>query len=210
MNTYGVLTSLDSIFDTRLSIAYAIDNIISIENWVRRKEEGNDTISTELFYKMYENRNTNILRKSHLAECVNLLNEITFEARVEDLENGGNGVIPLYVDISVYDLNQKDMEKIKNILGGYINDYSYIEFVDNKNISSNWIDSKIGVIIMHDGLKWLEKLFVKENVFNQSFKDVGLITNVNEIDEIISNSLQNFITLHQVDLNVFSIKEKTD
>lgn len=223
----GYYTTLDSIFDTRLSLLSIMfpkftDKLLE-QNLYRDRirdvytcEE--ITVSHDVLQPFYKTRNKNLLRYSGLTLIPHV---IGMEINRHQYNNfNGECFRPWHLHINTYpyNLTPEEQENVVTIFSQYIEEKPTIIFhhLNPKSISSDFLyEHEIEVVVDYHGLEWLQ------DFFSHSFKiqdtrlelcvpkilntnDYGYKHITEETFDLIEKTYAPFIDLNFVDTYIFS------
>jgi hypothetical protein len=170
----GIYVDLDSLFDTRLTTLTLIDKDLSMEEikgeFFIRTCDSFKHIPHKVFDYFYKHRTVNTLKLSQLTKIVKLVMEFANNVSLNDKELGGEGDVVLYVNTYPYDLNEQQEKIIKASLITYMPKITNVVTRFDYNVSPEWLDRYVSMIVMYDGYKWLTK-----NVANGKLKKNPLL-----------------------------------
>ena len=160
----NVVTTLDSIMDTRIGMLYSISEEImeyALESgtYHNRIRDNFGPISQDVFRSFYRYRTKELLEYSIPSVVIR---DLIFPLirSILDLPQKGGDVQPiLYINIYPYDLTESEQERIRIIIANIlkISTEFVITFKLNyKDFNAKWINEHAHTIIMYDGMEWLE------------------------------------------------------
>jgi hypothetical protein len=179
----GVYVELDCLFDTRLSLMYDIDknimrDMISTNKYHTRIMDQFGYLSVRLFRTIYNYRNANTL-DNPLGTLVNdVIRDYCVEATITAKSYEEYNKINVYVNIYPYNLTEEDIELLRMGISNSIEIPVNVEILYKPytEINPEFIKNNIGMMIMYDGLLWVEHFTSNGELIKNSLPDVVLMT----------------------------------
>lgn len=221
----GLYVELDCLIDTRLSLLYDIDKdliagLIKDGTYHSRYRDTFGYIGSNLFNYLYKNRNSNILDNPSPTEINTFVADYCFEANQTAKGYGSNKEVTVYLNLYPYNLSEENKELLImgliNSVGTKIN----VELINKPytEITPSFVSKNIGLMVMYNGLSWIE-YFTQNNMLQTiSLPDVilatpmliknRLIIDEKELDRFfkdISKNIEPLIGLVFLPTNMFSI-----
>lgn len=196
---HSIYTDLDTLFDTRLPIAYMLsplETTYQVESGLyhNRNRDNVGNISADILRSFYRYRTKNILQLSNPTPIFSLMMEQygIIRTKLETVEERNK--LKIYVNIHPYVLSLEE-QNILLIKLCSIFETNNVELL-NKDISKlndNWFHTNVGFIFMYDGLEWLEHetsgYSIIENPLMDKILYVPAIVKGEVIDRKIDKSL---------------------
>lgn len=222
-----IYTNLDSILDTRLATIYHTDKNIykeimngvdNVEKYLSRKTDSFGILSNNIFKALYKRRNKQTI-SIPLPNSIPLL----IHSYIASILETSTKIPKLYLNVYPYALdNSEKVILSKNIQSIYKNMID-VEILDKpeKDITIKFIHENIGLMIMYNGLKWIEYHMSNRAILSLNIPDVTMIApkildnNIfrgSEIDNIFKDqekTLQPFIQLVFITARAFSLRIDT-
>lgn len=220
----NIYIELDSLIDSRLATFYNIDKELTKEflesgRYHSRIKDELSYISNHLFYKIYEQRDRDILKEVAPTKIVDLLKEYIIEAKRVNVEYN-NSETTIYVNVYPYRLLEAELEWLtKAFLGMTFSSFN-IEIInkDITEVTPKWIHENVGVMVMYRGIRWIEYHMDNRNLLDRPIPDVGMITPAiidgkykkekTDLWENITMLLSRWIRINFIPVEEFSLKYK--
>lgn len=162
LNNYDIIIDIDSLFDTRLPILFALSPdtmqryLDNGEYYTRTKDSFGD-IPMNVFKGFYKNRDKRILLAAKPTEMFNLLTDYITSTQLSMTSLGDMRPITIYLNTYPYNLLDDELNSILRLLND-MGDNINVKTVnyDNYNLTPKWINKNVGVVIMYDSLEWLD------------------------------------------------------
>lgn len=156
----SILLDLDTVFDTRLSLLYAISEDLALEvvesnQYTKRIRDNFGNISSDVFRSLYKRRNKNILKFALPTNIIELVNDLM----VKYATDANNTELPkLYINTYPYRLAEDEKIVMINVLGNLFKNCTFeLLYMDPVNeLTPCWVNENVQTVIMYDGLNWLE------------------------------------------------------
>lgn len=158
----SIYTDLDTVMDTRATIAYALDKEnfkkqLTSYQYVYRKKDVFGNIPYDVFRNYYKQRDS-----VHLMDAYpTFIPYLMLESMADALRNVARVDIEydnkIYLNIHPYELELEERENVKHSILSFIPN-AKIEIV-NKNydlLTPKWVRENIGTMYMYDAPYWLE------------------------------------------------------
>jgi len=176
----GVYVDLDSLLDTRLPIVYFIDkdmasSIVENKTYFNRIYDEFDKLPHCVFKELYNRRNKAIF---NLATPTNILNKIKDHILsiylLSELELKPD-FINLYVNTYPYKLTMIEIENIRVSFEKVLPKTKVVPiYVDDKDLTAEWCNKNLSLIIKYNGLEWLEYITSTQQHFKHSLLDITM------------------------------------
>ena len=187
MNKVNIYSDLDSIFDTRYPIIEFTG--ISVDEYVGRHSDNFRYIGSS-FKRLYKNRNRNHLFRADVTR-IPIFIELAISDKIEQLELEEE-TADISVTINIYPYILNDMER-KGLEESIIN---WISYVDEVNIiykePDRWVTEEYSIVVMYDGMSFIEYLDVIYNIVKNPIVDLLLIVPGLVDDETIVTNYDKF------------------
>ena len=223
-----IYTDLDSILDTRLATIFNVDKNIykdivsgveSIEKYLSRKTDRFGRLDNTVFKALYQRRD----KKTIATPLPNGIPLLIHSYIASILENSSK-VPKLYLNVYPYILNDKDKRTLTRNVQAVYKNMIEVELIDkpNKDITVKFVHENIGLMVMYNGLKWIEYNMSNRSLLSLNLPDVTMIVpklldnNIfkkDEVDNIFKDqekTLQPFIQLVFITVRAFSLRIDTD
>jgi hypothetical protein len=187
---------MDSLFDTRITILSLLNPTharhVVKGNYLARTSDSFGHLTHEIFRHIYRDRDNAVLHLSEMTSIVSMLSGTMTDMNYEDLILDGNGDVKLIVNVYPYDLNENEIEILRESLLLHVRDANNIIVMREENISVKWLDDNCSVVVMYDGLEWLWKNISEGNLTVGGLIDTNMIIpNLFPTDkEIVSDDLE--------------------
>lgn len=160
----NIVTTLDSILDTRIGLLYGINEDITEEIldsglYHNRIRDNFGPISQDVFRAIYRYRTKELLKYSIQTILIRDLIAPLLRG-VMDMPHKGAEVQPiLFINTYPYNLTEAEQRRIRIIIANVL--HMATEFVitihlDYNEFNSKWINENAHTLIMYDGMEWLE------------------------------------------------------
>jgi hypothetical protein len=200
----NILVTLDTLFDTRLAFIYCLEpnslNTVTEKNrYVTRLKDNFGSISHDIFYSMYRNRNKNILELATPTPIFGLLKEEYGDLVTNIKTQDDKGYI--YLNTYPYQLNTIEKENIISVIKNIIpNANIKIVYMDKEELTPQWVDDNIGTIFDYFGLEWIEYNTSNTKLIRKPLLNTSII-----IPSIINGVMQS----SQIDKKIFEQMSST-
>ena len=224
---HSLYTDLDSLFDTRLPIAYMLSPVetsyqVESGRYHNRNRDNIGNISADILKSFYRYRTKNILQMANPTPIFSLLMEQygILRTKLETAEERDK--LKIYVNTYPYVLSLEEQNVLLIKLCS-IFETNNVELL-HKSMSSlndSWFYTNVGYIFMYNGLEWLEhetsSYSIMENPLVDKVLYIPAIVSGEVIDQKIDKSLflkitETFILIidiNFVDTKYFSIGKTT-
>lgn len=179
----GVYVELDCLFDTRLSLMYDIDknimrDMISTGKYHSRIMDQFGYLSVRMFRTIYNYRNANTLDNPVGTLINDVIKDYCIEATITAKSYEEYNKINVYVNIYPYNLTEEDIELLRMGISNSIKIPVNVEIIYKPytEIEPDFIKNNIGMMIMYDGLLWVEHFTSNGELLKNSLPDVVLMT----------------------------------
>lgn len=225
----GVYVELDCIVDTRLSLMYSIDkNVMStmleMDKYHDRHLDQFGYLSVKAFRKLYSLRTSSTLDNPLGTEIINVISNYCLEAIITAKSYGEFKPLTIYLNTYPYNLTEENLELIRM---GLVNSTKMsnvdVEFMHEPytEIKPSFILDNIALMIMYDGLSWIDYNIKNEELIKCNIADVTLLTpmlmhrslivskkELNKIFEDIEEKLKLLVNLVYTPTKLFSFNKK--
>jgi len=210
---YDFLVDLDSLVDTRLSLLMKIDKDLTkelVKNGKYKDRVNNefDYIPENIFNKLFKYRKKELLELPIHTEVVELLKE--YVVNCETLIRQHNGSVKGVINTYPYLLSEEEKSLLEDSFSKELKTDIEIVYVEDIIISE--LSDRYGMLVLYDGLNWLENKVNDGSVLSSPIPEVTLITikkyNKKEKDfnEKLEDQLKILIDLKLVDYSIFSLR----
>lgn len=201
-----IYTDLDSILDTRLATIFNVDKNIykdivngidNLEKYLSRKIDSFGVLNNMIFKAIYSKRNKNTIA-TPLPNGIPML----IHSYIASILETSSKIPKIYLNVYPYALNDSEKKILSKNIGAIYKGMVDVEILDKptKDISVKFIHENIGMMIMYNGLKWIEYNMSNKSLLSLNLPDVTMI-----VPKILEN---NIFIRDQID-NVFKDQEKT-
>lgn len=221
----GIYINLDSLIDTRLSIIYYHspkmfkDIIKNINSYQSRLKDEFENLDVELFQNMYKKRNSLMIKEPLPTHVPELIKSYVLTC----LEEKSSEVITLYLNVYPYKFRSEEKELLKKSIFSIYKGLIDVEILDepDTNISVKFIHENIALMIMYNGIKWIEHNLANKKLRSLNLPDVLMIcprlvdkvvvqkTAINDFFSDFEKIVHPFIHLLFLTPRLFSIKLKS-
>lgn len=224
----GIYVELDCLFDTRLSLMYDIDknimrDIITTDKYHNRIMDQFGYLSVRMFRTIYRYRNNNVL-DNPLGTLVNdVIKDYCIEATMTAKSYEDYNKINVYVNIHPYTLTEEDTELLRMGISNSIKVPVNVEMINlpYTDIQPEFIKNNVGMMIMYDGLTWIEHFTSNGDLPKHSLPDTVLMTpmllhrnmvikksDISKFFEDVEKSVAMLIQLAYVPVDIFSFRKE--
>lgn len=177
----GIYLDLDTIIDTRLNLLYAIDDkladkVVKSDKWKNRFVDSFEYISYRVFKNLYKKRNRSLLSTPRVTKVIELLSELTIKIRHRNINFGQSGNVIVYLNIFPYDIDIMEIDMLLNGISQSLPSHVEIKIIKESYITPEWISNNVIVVLMYDGLEWIEKNTANKNLIKINLPEVLMIT----------------------------------
>ena len=218
----GIYINLDSLIDTRLSILHyhspkLFKNIIKdLDGYQARLKDEFDYIDVELFQEMYKKRNSKMIKEPIPTFMPDLIKSYVLTC----LEEKSSKIITLHLNVYPYKFSLQEKELLKKSIFKIYKGLIDVEILDKPDydISVKFIQENIALMIMYNGIKWVEHNLANKKLRSLSLPDVLMIcprlvdkvevrkTAINDFFSDFEKIMHPFIQLLFLTPRIFSIK----
>jgi len=222
---FDILVDLDTLFDTRLPILYAIDKdsvlpMLEDGTYYTRDIDEIGDIAYDVFKGYYKNRDKRVLLISQPTPMVGLVSEYIMKSSQQKLVTGDAGPITLYINTYPYDLEDGEIDSIKDDLSGIAPDVNIV--MTSKSIEELqpvWVESNLGAVIKYDGIEWLDYHIADGSLTKTPILDTVLLCpylsysrnddkDKKEIYDVILESMNTLIGLSFIKMEFYCISKE--
>ncbi len=217
-----IYTELDIIFDTRLTLLQWLDPHLAKHSlltgyYQNRPKDQFFYLGTKLFRGLYNRRDKEILQQPKDTYLIDYINKLCSEYKINDTEQGGNGIVELYINTYPYELTKSELEILKEGLSLKFRSANEINFCNIKSVTPAWIrDNDVVTMFMYYGVEWvnenlardlLPKLPISEVMLlvPKLIKDGKLKKESEDTWKLMEDFSAPFINLQFIDVNYFNI-----
>lgn len=181
----NILTDLDTLFDTRLSLAYILDkeNILNeihnkTDNYRNRILDNFGNISNDIFMQIYRKRSKFLLNNALPTNILDYLKEQVVDYNFDPTNYvRGSESSTIYINFYPYNLTEEEQYELINKLDKYFGGVEikllYKKFLD---ISPEYlIKNKINMVILYELTKWLELIMSEYDLLKNPITHIYLI-----------------------------------
>jgi len=224
----GVYVELDCLVDTRLSLLYDIDKdligkLIKNGYYHSRYRDTFSYIGSNLFNFLYKRRNEMILTNPSPTEINYFISNYCFEANQTSKIYDNDKEVTVYLNLYPYNLTEENVELLIMGLSNSIGVKVNVEILNKPytDIDPLFIAKNIALMVMYDGLSWVEYFTQNGLLLKNSLPDVILATpkliknrllidekDLDKFFDDISNSIKPIIDLTFLPVDMFSILTK--
>lgn len=222
-NKHDIYTNLDSILDTRLGLIYSVNKPLfsdiikkNLNSYQSRIMDDFNGFDNRLFKELYKKRNSKMIKEPIPNYIPQLLKSYILNA----LEQKPGDILTLYLNVYPYELSSIEKtnlhDGIFNIFKGIIN----IEIMDKPEteVTVKFMHENIGLIVMYNGLDWIDHNLSNKNLISLSLPDILLIAprltnrivvkkdSINDFFTDFEKYLHQFVQLLFLSPRLFSIK----
>ena len=163
MNLY---IDADSLFDTRLTLLSLVHpeiarRMVTSGKYVRRERDEFEYCTERVFAHMYKTRTVEMLRHTRVTKMVHLVAEYVEGVMKASMQNAHMPEVKVYVNMYPYEITAKEVEFVQRTLLPIMPQAEDIVVFYEEKISAQWLASNVTMMIMYDGIRW-----VNENVSN--------------------------------------------
>lgn len=221
-----VYINLDSILDTRLATLFKLDKKLAIdiltnneagEKYFTRHTDRFGNLSPEVFNRFYQKRDNNTI----LEPIPTMIMPILHSYVGSIIENEAGKIVVIHLNTYPYDLNKKDTDKIVRAIMAIFNNLVDVEIINKpeSEITVKFIHENIGLMVMYNGLKWVEFNMSNRNLLSLNLPDVTMLvpklfnnnifakSSIDDVFKDYEKTVQPFIQLLFLSPRVFSVKK---
>ena len=168
----NIITTLDTVFDTRLGLLYSINENIAEKCLMNggyhiRIRDNFGPISQDIFSGLYRFRTKALLEYALPSKILHTL--IIFLLRsTMDAPHKTRDVQPiLYINYYPYDLTEKEISRLAIMIGSSLSLPSdYVKFIrmDYDELTPKYVNDTAHTLVMYDGMEWLSYQTTKKRV----------------------------------------------
>jgi hypothetical protein len=176
-----VLVDLDSIMDTRLPILYSIDEnlaerTIKSGNYFKRYKDEFEYVTLDIFKPLYKDRTKNVLSLATPTAMLDTISDYCSEAILQNKVTGGDGKLIIYLNIYPYNLSHSEYDNLAKGLMYMIGDVEVkVVSMDKEELTPKWVDDNLAMLVLYDGLEWLEYHTAMLNIIKNPINNVALM-----------------------------------
>jgi len=222
----SIYIDLDSLYDTRLATVKEIDNVLAISeldnvHYLSRVYEEFGYVTNNVFSLRYQLRNNKTLKDSFVTRALHLLILECESLMEKHRELDVNSIITVDINMFPYNIGQETQEMIIKIIKTF-NRMDNVEYyfinVNPKKYSLQMANDTYNVMIMYEGLRWLDICLTKRP-YNASnvhlyvpalLMDAMVLTNVKDIENIFEAQAKlysPYINMTMLPIEYFSYME---
>lgn len=201
-----IYTDLDSILDTRLATIFNVEKNVykeimngvdNIEKYLSRKTDSFGKLNNLVFKEIYKRRD-----KRNIATPLPNRIPLLIHSYIASIIEESTKIPKIYLNVYPYKLNGVEKHKLSKSIESIYKNIVDVEILDkpNKEITIKFIHENIGLMIMYNGLKWIEYNMANRSLLSLNLPDVTMI-----VPKLIDN---NIFSKDQID-NIFKDQEKT-
>ena len=179
----GVYLELDTLMDTRLSLLFDIDKdmmvpYITSGKYHNRYIDEFGYLSVKVFRTIYKKRNANVLNNPSPTMIMDLLSDYCYEALHSSKTFNNGKPINVFLNLYPYNLTEESKELIRMGMVNNLKSEVNVEllFKPYDEVTPSFINDEIGLMIMYDGLSWVEHHMLNKNLTKTSLPNVTLLT----------------------------------
>lgn len=173
----NILVDLDTLFDTRMVLVDILNPtyFASANNYDTRTRDNFNCLGGMIFHTFYKNRNKGILRNSLPSNIHSIINQ-SFYLELNDIDVNDDDDFKLFINTYPYNLVEEEksflIESVKPLTK-----YKNIEIINfsHEELTPKWVNSNVKMVIMYDGLKWLNKHVAKKTIVNHPLVSILLV-----------------------------------
>lgn len=220
----GIYINLDSLIDTRLSVLHyhspkIFKQVIkSIDKYQSRLKDEFDYLDTELFKEMYKKRNSEMIKEP----IPTFIPEFIKSYVLTCLQEKSGEIVTMYLNVYPYKFTDEEKELLKKSIFVIYNKLIDVEILDkpDNDITVKFIHENIALMIMYNGINWLEHNLANKSLRSLNLPDVLMIcprlvdklvvkkTAINDFFLDFEKIVHPFIQLLFLTPRIFSIKIK--
>lgn len=158
----NIYVDVDSLFDTRLSTLYMLNDataeeLVTTGKYYDRVRDNFGSISADIFYTLYSRRNTEPLKLGIPTPIIDLVTE-HYGSIVTDIKNiEKEEDLKIYLNIYPYRLEEEEIDVICRYIENYIPDVILeVIYKSIEDLTPRWIVDHVGCMFMYEANKWLE------------------------------------------------------
>jgi len=206
----NIYTDLDSIFDTRLPILFEMDEDL-VEKMVKNKtyhyrvNDNFEYIPQNMFKILYRNRSKMVLTKGTPTGILPLINKYNVEARLAAVTANSNPNTILYLNTYPYPLMSSELDALIVGLRSSIPNIAIKPIFEKpSDITPEWINENVALMIMYDGLEWIERHVSNHNLMKTPLTDIVMM-----VPSLLYNNIKYHAKDKQEILKMFETLEET-
>jgi len=177
-----IFIDIDSLFDTRLPVVYFLDeevatSIVEDGSYFTRKSDKFKYIDNNIFKAVYKERNKTLLTLATPTNIMGILKQYYSELMTQHKLDGTNKNITIYLNIYPYELSLEETDKLVIGIQAITSKEVVVKIVsmEKRDLTVKWVNDNLAVMVMYDGLEWLEYYTANFELINNPLLDVGLI-----------------------------------
>ena len=179
----GVLTDMDSLFDTRLPIAYILNKheaqkAVKSGRYRLRFKDNIGNIPHDVLRCYYRIRTKNIFELALPTYVFSTLQEHVMDVMSDKLteDNVLIAGINLYVNTYPYDFTDNELKLLKEAIENEI-PKTIVTMIrmSEEELTSEWVQKHVNLVIMYDLLMWLEYQVAKGDLVDYPLLEVSAI-----------------------------------
>lgn len=181
-DTLNILVDLDSILDTRLSILTNLNpdlaaTMVNDMSYQSRVMDDFKEIPYTMFRAFYMNRDKRVLKDSTPTHIIELIQDYVNEAIVSSKKRNSFDGITVYVNCYPYNLTSVEIDNLSKALE-YMIPNAAIKLISltKDELTPKWVDENIAMLILYNGLSWLEHHNSLGNIVKHPLVEVALLT----------------------------------
>ena len=191
----NIYTDIDTIFDTRIALAYLLDSkniteFIKSGSYKNRVKDNYNNISYDIFQALYKVRNKKILEFALFSNILANIRE-QYGISVTDITTVElNSNVILYLNTYPYDLTVEEQDNISNILITLLPNIKIkILNIKYSEIEPEWIKKNVSCMFMYDGIEWLESKVADTTLITTPLIDIMLVVPLLSNSELSSKKI---------------------
>jgi len=191
----NIYTDIDTIFDTRIALAYLLDSkniteFIKSGSYKNRVKDNYNNISYDIFQALYKVRNKKILEFALFSNILANIRE-QYGISVTDITTVElNSNVILYLNTYPYDLTVEEQDNISSILIALLPNIKIkILNIKYSEIEPEWIKKNVSCMFMYDGIEWLESKVADTTLITTPLIDIMLVVPLLSNSELSSKKI---------------------
>ena len=195
MMNKNIYTDIDTIFDTRIALAYLLDSkniteFIKSGSYKNRVKDNYNNISYDIFQALYKVRNKKILEFALFSNILANIRE-QYGISVTDITTVElNSNVVLYLNTYPYDLTVEEQDNISSILIALLPNIKIkILNIKYSEIEPEWIKKNVSCMFMYDGIEWLESKVADTTLITTPLIDIMLVVPLLSNSELSSKKI---------------------
>ncbi len=220
----SIYVELDALIDTRLTLLGIISPKLSKKllmngKWFTRVIDSFKVYSSAYFSALYDKRNEKLLEKSNPTYIMDIIHETIKIRRELTLSLGQEGRHILYVNTYPYILSNEESLLLKIGIASKLLESVDVEIIYEPNITVDFISKKCYIMIMYEGMRWINDKVYEGSLLSNSIPDVLMITPAiigsedgleiltKKAFEDIANECELYIKINFIDSSYFSVPQ---